>query len=107
MRYEFLPAFKGDCFLIHGGSDDEPVLILVDGGPKGTYEDHLRPRLMELRDERGLDESAADHDLVVVSHFDDDHINGIIAVSGDARRRRRGSVRGARLRHNSSRDTRQ
>ena len=79
MRYEFLPAFKGDCFLIHGGGDDEPVLILVDGGPKGTYEDHLRPRLMELRDERGLDDSEPlVIDLVVVSHVDDDHINGVI-----------------------------
>lgn len=79
MRYEFLPAFKGDCFLIHGGSDDEPVLILIDGGPQGTYEQHLRPRLVELRDERGLDDSEPlVIDLVVVSHVDDDHINGII-----------------------------
>lgn len=79
MRYEFLPAFKGDCFLIHGGSDDEPVLILVDGGPQGTYEQHLRPRLIELRDERGLDDGTPlVIDLVVVSHVDDDHINGVI-----------------------------
>ena len=81
MRFEFLPAFKGDCFLIHAGTEDEPVLILVDGGPGGTYEDHLRPRLMELRDERGLDEDQPlVIDLVIVSHVDDDHINGIIAL---------------------------
>jgi beta-lactamase superfamily II metal-dependent hydrolase len=88
MRYEFLPAFKGDSFLIHGGSDDEPVLILIDGGPSGTYEDHLRTRLMELRDERGLDEAEPlVIDLVVVSHVDDDHINGIIDLLEEMRSR--------------------
>ena len=86
MRFEFLPAFKGDCFLIHAGTDSAPVLILVDGGPTGTYEQHLRPRLMELRDERGL---APDEplviDLVIVSHVDDDHINGIIDLLRETR----------------------
>jgi beta-lactamase superfamily II metal-dependent hydrolase len=79
MRYEFLPAFKGDCFLIHGGTEEEPVLILVDGGPSGTYEQHLRKRLMTLREERGLDDyTPLVIDLVIVSHVDDDHINGVI-----------------------------
>ena len=56
-----------------------PCLILVDGGPGGTYQDHLRPRLMELRDERGLDHfTPLVIDLVIVSHVDDDHINGIL-----------------------------
>jgi hypothetical protein len=86
MQFEFMPAFKGDCFLIHAGTDDEPVLILVDGGPGGTYEAHLRPRLMELRDERGLDESTPlVIDLVIVSHVDDDHINGIAALFREMR----------------------
>jgi len=88
MRFEFLPAYKGDCFLIHGGTEDEPVLILVDGGPGGTYDDHLRPRLMELRDERELE----DHeplviDLIMVSHVDDDHINGILGLFREMRDR--------------------
>lgn len=88
MKFEFLPAFKGDCFLIHGGTAEEPVLILVDGGPGGTYQQHLKPRLMEIRDQRGLE----DHeplviDLIMVSHVDDDHINGIIALFRDMRDR--------------------
>lgn len=88
MKFEFLPAFKGDCFLIHGGTAEEPVLILVDGGPGGTYQQHLKPRLMEIRDQRGLE----DHeplviDLIMVSHVDDDHINGILALFRDMRDR--------------------
>lgn len=81
MKFEFLPAFKGDCFLIHAGTAAKPILILVDGGPSGTYQQHLRPRLMELRSERGLDQfMPLVIDLVIVSHVDDDHINGIIAL---------------------------
>jgi hypothetical protein len=88
MRFEFLPAFKGDCFLIHGGSEAEPALILVDGGPGGTYQDHLRPRLMALRDERGLDDGQPlVVDLAIVSHVDDDHINGIVAMLREMRER--------------------
>lgn len=83
MRFEFLPAFKGDSFLIHGGTEAEPVLILVDGGPSGTYEQNLKPRLEALREERLNAELIEDGaplviDLVIVSHVDDDHINGII-----------------------------
>ena len=79
MRIEMLRAAKGDCLLIHGGTEAEPALILVDGGPGGTYEDSLRPRLMELRDERGLgDGDPLVIDVVIVSHVDDDHINGVI-----------------------------
>lgn len=83
MRFEFLPAFKGDSFLIHGGSDEAPVLILIDGGPAGTWEQHLKPRLDALREERVDSGIIAEGDplaidLVIVSHVDDDHINGII-----------------------------
>lgn len=86
MRFEFLPAFKGDSFLIHGGTEDEPVLIVVDGGPKGTYEQHLRKRLMAIREERDLQqEEPLVIDLVIVSHVDDDHINGLIDLFEEMR----------------------
>jgi hypothetical protein len=79
MKLEVLPAQKGDCMILHGGSDDDPRLILIDGGPAGVSEDSLIPRLMELRDERSLsDGEPLVIDLLLVSHVDDDHINGII-----------------------------
>lgn len=77
MKLEVLPAKKGDCLLLHSEVDDG--LILIDGGPAGVSEDSLIPRLEELRDERGLgDDKPLVIELVVVSHVDDDHINGII-----------------------------
>ena len=90
MRFEFLPAFKGDCFLIQAGSEAAPFLILVDGGPAGTYRTHLRKRLVALRENRGLDETRPLRiNLVIVSHVDDDHINGIIDLFTEIRDARR------------------
>lgn len=83
MKLEVLPAQKGDCLLVHSETADGPGLILIDGGPAGVSEDDLIPRLEELRQQR-IDDGliGADQplviDLVVVSHVDDDHINGII-----------------------------
>jgi hypothetical protein len=79
MNLEVLPAQQGDCMLLHSVTEDGPGLTLIDGGPAGVSSDTLIPRLEELRDERGLDESQPlVIDLVVVSHVDDDHIDGII-----------------------------
>ena len=79
MRLEVLPAQKGDCLLLHSETNEGPGLILIDGGPAGVSTDSLIPRLEELREERELgDGDPLVIDLVVVSHVDDDHINGII-----------------------------
>jgi len=81
MKLEILPAQQGDCLLLHGevGDDGQPGLILIDGGPAGVAGDTLLPRLKALREERALgDDDPLVIDLVIVSHVDDDHINGVI-----------------------------
>ncbi len=79
MRLEVLPARKGDCLLLHTDTDRGPGLVVIDGGPAGVSGDTLIPRLEELRDERGLDVGEPlVIDLLIVSHVDDDHINGVI-----------------------------
>lgn len=76
MILEVLPALKGDCLILHGEDDG---LILIDGGPAGVSRESLIPRLEELREERGLAEAEPlVIDLLIVSHVDDDHINGVI-----------------------------
>ena len=72
---EALQAFHGDCLLLHAGTAEEPVLLLIDGGPSGTWETSLQPRLEELRAERGGG-GALQIDLAMVSHIDDDHVAG-------------------------------
>jgi len=79
-------ARKGDCLLLHFGSNAKPGLVLIDGGPKDVYKPHLRPRLMEIRKARDLDEQKAlPVDLLMVSHVDDDHIAGILDLTRELR----------------------
>ncbi len=77
---EALPAQHGDCLILHYGSDDEPGLVLIDGGPSGTWRKSLKPRLEELREARGDDFKI---DLLMVSHIDDDHIVGVVDFTGE------------------------
>lgn len=79
---EALQAFHGDSLLVHAGSAAEPVLLLVDGGPSGTWERSLQPRLEELRAERAGD-GTLQIDLAMVSHIDADHIAGMIDLAGE------------------------
>jgi hypothetical protein len=75
-------ARKGDCLLLHYGTEDKPGLALIDGGPKQVYDPHLKPRLMEIREARELeDEQPLRVDLLMVSHVDDDHIQGILDLT--------------------------
>ncbi len=78
---EALQAFHGDSLLLHAGTADEPLLILVDGGPSGTWEQHLQPRLEELRAARAPDGGALRIDLAMVSHIDSDHIAGMVDLA--------------------------
>ena len=79
MRLEVLPADKGDCLILHSETDEGPGLILIDGGPAGVSGDTLIPRLEALREDRGLGAGQPlVIDLLIVSHVDDDHINGVI-----------------------------
>lgn len=75
-------ARKGDCLLLHFGSKREPGLVMIDGGPKNVYTPHLKPRLLEIRKARGLDgQEPLPVDLLMVSHVDDDHIQGILDLT--------------------------
>lgn len=75
---EALQAFHGDSLLLHAGSSDKPVLVLIDGGPSATWEASLRPRLEELRAQRVGGDGALRIDLAMVSHIDSDHVAGMV-----------------------------
>jgi hypothetical protein len=75
---EALHAKQGDSLLLHFGEVDEPRLIVIDGGPFGVYKSALKPRLEALREERG---GTLPIDLLMISHIDEDHINGILDFS--------------------------
>ena len=75
-------ARKGDCLLLHYGKKTDPGLIMIDGGPSSVYAPHLKPRIKEIRDARGLqDDEPLTVDLLMISHVDDDHIRGILDLT--------------------------
>jgi hypothetical protein len=75
-------ARKGDCLILHYGTKSKPGLVLIDGGPAQVFGPQLKPRLQEIRKARRLAEGEPlTVDLLMVSHIDDDHINGILEMT--------------------------
>ena len=76
-RLEMLPAAHGDCLWIEYGSGHTVHRILIDGGPGHTYP-ALRERILHLpADERRFE-------LLVITHIDADHIEGVVRLLRDA-----------------------
>lgn len=73
LRLTMLPADDGDCLLLEYGEGSRTRRILVDGGRAGTYP-RIKPRLAGLG---GL------IDVLVVTHVDQDHILGVLAMLAD------------------------
>lgn len=73
MRIHLLPAAHGDCLLIEYGAHHR---FLIDGGVARTY-DTLRAQIGSIPEaERRLE-------LLVVTHVDADHIEGIVRMLTD------------------------
>ena len=66
----FLPAKHGDAFFLHCEKVNEEGWIIVDGGPSGNARHN--PFINEV-------EKLPSHDLMVMTHQDDDHLMGIRA----------------------------
>jgi hypothetical protein len=96
-------ARKGDCLLLHFGTAAKPGLVVIDGGPSAVYAPHLKPRLVEIRKARGLDaHSPLPVDLLMISHVDDDHMQGILDLTRELRETSGAPLVGIRcLWHNS------
>lgn len=65
----FLPAKAGDCFVVEF---DNRECIIVDCGYKSTYENELKPLLIQLN------QKGCRVILMLITHIDQDHIEGAI-----------------------------
>jgi hypothetical protein len=74
---EVLQADHGDSLLLHYGSAQAPQTIVIDGGPAGIYQESLEPRLLQIKSTVSPNNPLS-FPLVMVSHLDDDHVNGIL-----------------------------
>lgn len=100
LRLLAIQALYGDCLLVEAHSRGVARYILVDGGPGGTYTEHLRPALTRLAADGGT------IDLAVLSHIDNDHVAGLLDLLDEMREPQRGASaaelpRVKRLWHNS------
>jgi metal-dependent hydrolase (beta-lactamase superfamily II) len=68
----FLPARYGDCIWLEYGTGDTLYHILIDGGTSGTKKD-IKQKLSSLPNNLVFD-------LLVVTHIDRDHIEGILSI---------------------------
>lgn len=74
LRIEMLPALHGDCLWIEWGKHAaDPHRMLIDGGPIGAWP-ALAARLGALPD------GDRRFELMVVSHVDTDHIDGMVRL---------------------------
>ncbi|BCA26732.1 ComEC/Rec2 family competence protein [Metapseudomonas otitidis] len=75
-RIHVLPAQRGDSLWIEYGTESAPSHIIIDGGITTTGGDHLFKRLKEIAPPFHIE-------LLVVTHIDLDHIQGVIKFLED------------------------
>lgn len=68
-----LPVKEGDCFFLEFQSGDDPFNIMIDCGPRGAW-----CTLQNFLD--GLIDKNKKIDLLILTHFDSDHIEGALAI---------------------------
>jgi hypothetical protein len=79
---EALSAYHGEGLLLHYGTTEDRRLVLIDGGPPNCMAQVLAPRLGQLVPQTGDGVAPLELELIMVSHFDDDHIRGVADLLG-------------------------
>lgn len=78
MNIKFLKAFNGDCIWISFTENDIPRNIIIDGGIGNTYKSssNVKGDFFKVIEKIRQDDQFID--LLILTHFDDDHIGGIL-----------------------------
>lgn len=77
LSIEMLRAHDGGSLIMHYGPPSAPGLMIIDGGDRRTYRESIRPRLEQLRTQRG---TPLNIDLVVSSQTDAQYLHGLIEM---------------------------
>ena len=92
MNLNVLQAAYGDCMILKSGSQSKSSQtnshhFLIDGGPASTYNIGLKEELQRIGEKGGR------VDLLIVSHVDNDHINGLLKLMQDLSLQKKGNNR--------------
>lgn len=77
LTIQLLPAESGDCLWIEYGEPGATRIVIIDGGESPTI-DALERRIASACRERGT--KILDVELLVVTHIDNDHIEGVLEL---------------------------
>jgi hypothetical protein len=79
LKLRVIQAEFGDCLILECGKASDLHYVLIDGGPAGIYDAHLREELKAISDIHGK------LDLVILSHVDNDHVIGLLDLIAELR----------------------
>jgi beta-lactamase superfamily II metal-dependent hydrolase len=82
-KLKIIQALYGDCLIVEHGSQDEQYYLLIDGGPGTVYKNYLKEELVGIRDKGGK------INLAVLSHVDEDHVQGLLDLLHELIKQRR------------------
>ncbi len=82
LNLHIVQAEQGDCLILEYGALSNPRYTLIDGGPDTIYDEHLRGVLQGIRD------AGRKLDLIVLSHVDDDHVQGLLDLMAELQQQR-------------------
>jgi metal-dependent hydrolase (beta-lactamase superfamily II) len=77
MDLNIIQAEYGDCMILEFGRSHRKHYSLIDGGPSLIYRRHLKNELQKINSNKGKLE------LVIVSHIDNDRINGLLKTMAE------------------------
>ena len=87
---EAMQAEDGDALILHFGDAARPRFFLIDGGPTKTgYEQVIRKRLETIRRRWAPPGKPLTIDMMMVSHIDADHIEGLRYLTEELLERKR------------------
>lgn len=79
IKINMLNVRDGDAIIIELFKPKASLVIVIDGGEKGYYKSKVKPKLESIL----IEHSKKAPDVVVCSHYDSDHIGGLIPLLED------------------------
>lgn len=79
LKINMLNVKDGDAIIIELIKSDDVIIMVIDGGEKNYYLTKVKPKLESILEKH----SKKAPDVVVCSHYDSDHIGGLIPLIED------------------------
>ena len=79
IKIHILDVKDGDAIILELSKDDKNLVMVIDGGKTSYYTEKMKPKLKEIL--KANNKQAPD--IIVCTHYDSDHIGGLIPLIED------------------------